>query len=76
MSEVMKAIRLTQLENELVDIRRQIAKIEGIINSTKCSYKFKNQSKKLLPALVKKRDNLINQITEESLLHETESNLV
>lgn len=76
MSEVMKAIKLTQLENELIEIRREIKKMEGVVNSVNVSNKYKKIAKRLLPDLVKKRDELINEITEMSLLHETESNLV
>lgn len=72
----MKAIKLTQLENELVEIRRQIRKLEGTINSPNVPQKWKRSSMKLLPDLVKRRDYLIDEITEMSLLHETESNLV
>lgn len=68
MSQVMKAIKLTQLENELVDVRRQIKKLEGVISSVHVAYKFKKAAKDLLPKLVRKQNELANQITEESLL--------
>lgn len=66
----MRAIKLSQMENELIDVRRQIKKIEGIVNSPNVSYKHKETSKKQLPQLVNRRDELVNFITEASLLNE------
>jgi len=66
----MRAIQLSQMENELVEVRRQIRKIEGIVNSPNVSYKHKETSKKLLPKLVRRRNELTDFITETSLLHD------
>lgn len=68
MSEVMKAIQLSQMENELIDVRRQIKKIEGIVNSINVRWKSKKVSKSLLPELVKRREELVDFITEAALL--------
>lgn len=75
MESTMKAIQLTHLENELMDIRREIRKLEGVINSPKVSGKFKKKAKNMIPVLAKRRDELISEITEAALLEETESNL-
>lgn len=61
---------LTQLENELLDVNREIKKLEGIVNSPNVKWKYKESSKKLLPALAERRRVLTDQITEASLLHD------
>jgi len=67
-SAVIKALQLTQLENDLIDIRRKIKKHEGIINSPNTRFKHKEDSKKRLANLARQRDSLINRITEAALL--------
>lgn len=67
-NQVIQALRLTQMENDLLDIRREIKKYEGVINSPNCSAKFKKDCRKRLVNLVKQRDALIDRITEAALL--------
>lgn len=64
----IKALKLTQMENELIDINREIKMREGILNSVKTFHKQKQDSKEKLMSLVKRRDILVDYITEASLL--------
>lgn len=69
MTSVMKALKLTQMENDLSDIEKNIKKYEGIINSTKIrSVRYKNSSKKKLIRLIHKRSELVTKITETIML--------
>ena len=69
MSEVMKMIKLTQLENELIDVRKEMLRLEGVINSTKVkSNKVKEESKKKLLKLITKKNSLTDTITEAMFL--------
>ena len=68
MSEVIKALRLTQLENDLLDVSRQIKRLEGVINSPNVKQRHTQYRKKLLLSLAKSRRSLVDQITEASLL--------
>ena len=68
-TEVMKTILMSQLEHELVDIRLEMRRLEGIINSTSIkSQKFKDESKKKIEQLLKKRNSITDKITEVMLL--------
>lgn len=65
---VIKALRLTQMENDLIVINREIKMREGILNSAKTFHKQKQDSKKKLMELIKRKNILINYITEAALL--------
>lgn len=68
-SEVMKHIQLTQLEHELMDVRLEMRRLEGVINSPKVkSRKYKDESKKKLGKLIKEKNKLTDIITEVMLL--------
>ena len=67
-SEVIKALRLTQMENELITINREIKMREGILNSVKTFHKQKEESKRKLISLIKRKNTLVDHITEASLL--------
>ena len=68
-SEVMKHIHLTQLEHELMDVRLEMRRLEGIINSPNIqSQKFKDESRKKLERYIKKKNKLTSTITEVMLL--------
>lgn len=71
MQTVIKALQLTQMELDLVDITREIKMHEGIINSVKTRHKMKENSKNKLPGLVKRKRILVDKITEASLLDDT-----
>jgi hypothetical protein len=45
-SEVIKALKLTYMENELIDINREIKLKEYILNSPRAFFKQKEKSKK------------------------------
>lgn len=65
MSEVMKKIKLAELECQLTDIQFQIKRTEGIINSVNIkSESFKKKSKKRLLELIKEKNKLTDTITE------------
>ena len=69
MSEVMKAIQLSHMENDLQQVARDIKKHEGIINSVKITnQKFKDNSRKQIEVLIKKKHRLTTSITEAMLL--------
>lgn len=60
---------MSQLENELGDVGKEMRRLEGIINSTLVkSSSMKDESKKKLEKLIKKRNKLTNKITEVMLL--------
>jgi len=65
MSLVIRALKLTQMENDLLEIEKNIKIHEGIINSVKIrNEKYKNTSKKTLLKLISKKSILIAKITE------------
>lgn len=66
--EILKAIRLSHLENELETVLRQIKLHEAAINSHRTFYKSKEDSKKVLLKLARQKLLLIDQIAEASLL--------
>ena len=69
MTEVMRAIKLSKLENDLLDIEFEIKKCEGIVNSINIkSQKFKDEHKKKLIKLVNQRAQLTSKITEAMFL--------
>ena len=69
MSDVIRKIKLTQLENELIDVRREMLRLEGVINSTKIkSQALKEESKKKLHKLIQKKNKLTDTITEAMFL--------
>lgn len=69
MTEVMRRIKLAQLESELLDIRFNIKRHEGIVNSVKITdSKFKNTSKKKILNLIKEKNRLVDLITESMFL--------
>lgn len=68
MSEVMKAIKLSDLENQVVDLRREIKKLEGIIGSSNVQNRFKKKAKLMIPVLNKRMEEIVSEITEMSLL--------
>ena len=69
MSQVIQALKLSHLENELVDVHRQILKHEGVLNSPNVkSKKFREASKKKLVELLKKKEKLTSEITEAMIL--------
>lgn len=68
-SEVMKTILMSQLEHELMDIRLEMRRLEGVINSPLVkSQKAKSESKKKLEKLIKNKNKLADKITEVMLL--------
>ena len=69
-AETIKALQLSHLENELLDIIKTIRMHEAILNSHKTFHKQKENSKKELLKLVRVKMSLVDQITEASLLHE------
>ena len=67
-SAFVRAIKLSKMENDLTDLRRKIAMHEGVINSINTSTKMKKNSKSTLVDLVRRRETLMSDITEMSLL--------
>lgn len=72
-TDTVKALILSHMENELIDVIREISKHEGIINSHRTFYKHKQNSKKELLKLARQKMFLIDQIAEASLLDESKS---
>ena len=66
--KVFKAIKMTQMENELLEVVRDIKYCEAILNSTKTFPAQKKLSKKKLIKLAKRKKWLTDQITEGMLL--------
>lgn len=69
MTAVIRALKLTQMENEILEIEKNIKRHEGIINSPNIrSEKYKNASKKALLKLINKREKLTTEITDAIML--------
>lgn len=69
MNETIRAIKLTKLENDLLDLEKEIKRCEGIINSVKIfNQRFKDDERKRLNTLVNKRIALVSTITEAIFL--------
>ena len=69
MTAVMRAIKLSQLENELLDVRLEIKRLEGVINSPNVkNVRRKNRAKDKLLNLIKKQDRISSEITEAIFL--------
>jgi hypothetical protein len=68
MDNTMKTIQLAHLENQLVDINRQIRKHEGIMSSGKVWPKQRDISKSMLEVLIKRRRTIENKITDAMFL--------
>jgi len=69
MSEVIRKIKLAELECQLNEIQFEIKRTEGIINSVNIkSESFRKKSKKRLLELIKKRTRLTDTITEAMFL--------
>lgn len=70
MSEVIRAIKLSQLENRLLDVKREIKRLEGMINSPNIKKQsYKNKAKKKLEKMINKQTDLTDQITEAIFLN-------
>lgn len=68
-SEVIRAIKLSQLELELMDVNIEIRRLEGVINSAKIkNQSFKDNARKKLIKKMKEQDRLTTKITEAMLL--------
>lgn len=69
MTEVMRTLRLAQLENDLADVNQEIKRLEGIIRSPNVkSESFKRTCKKQLKTKAEKQRVLFDTIAEAMLL--------
>ena len=69
MTATIRAIRLSKLEQDLLDTERSIKKSEAVINSVKVKInKIKDDHKRKLISLIKKREELLSKITESMFL--------
>jgi hypothetical protein len=69
LTATIRAIRLSKLEQDLLDTERSIKKSEAVINSVKVKInKIKDDHKRKLISLIKKREELLSKITESMFL--------